>query len=332
MEPSSKTGKKESKTEDISDEALFKLLAILAKTTINHDHNCPIHSNPEQLKVLMGKEAARNGDLESLKHFIDSSNVNKVSEKTTALDAALLFAFKNRDETKYFPILEYLLAQGASIQRPVPGTKVSAFGLATSIACLEDYTRPIEILLEKGARPFDSCTSDTTNAAMLCIVSKLRRDKGADSVLRIFQQKASTLQEAIECLSLDKTDQFANPTSIKQMAQNSSGALEKIFVAWTEGIKESLPIASILLKKGAHPHDELKGSLPGYTFLIAATTDALKRGETDLLELFLSANGNPRYKSFPMAPSAIEITKTVAVMEPENPHVAKVRALLNSHA
>lgn len=330
--PENGDSKTSSEPQDRLNKSFAELVGLMKNMGICGDHSssCPI----DQIKVDMGTIAAQNGDLESLKHFIDSSNVNKLSGKISALDAVILFAYKNKDETKYLPLFEYLFALGAIIQTPAKGTTVSPLGIATTYGCLVNYTRPIEILLERGGNPFTPCTKDTTTAAQLCIFSKLRQDTpGADSVLQLFQKKATDLDQAIECLHIEKIAQLANPAAIKELEQKSKNSLARVYGMWAQGIKETLPVFSILFKNGIRPEDELPNvPLPGYTLLVAATKNALTKGDSSLLELCLSHKADPSYKAFPMAPSAIDITKVFASMEPNNPNVAKVRALLNTNA
>lgn len=288
-------------------------------------------SDPAQIKVEMGGLAAAQGDLESLKRFIDSSNVNVAIKKKTVFYKALAFAFKSKDETQYGPIFEYLFSQNAEIQNPVRGTTLSAFGFATAIASQENYMRPLEILLSKGAKPFISCTSDKTTAMKLCHVAMKGHPVAGNSILQLFRPHATTLLEAIECLDTEKVQQLSSPETIAALYKEGSDPLGENYKLYNFGIPESFPVFKILLTQGATPNTELRGHpLPGYTFMLLATQHALENGDMKLFELSLEHGGNPRYQAFPMAPSAIELIKIASHIEPSNPNVQKIRNLLNS--
>lgn len=289
-------------------------------------------SDPAQIKVEMGGLAAAQGDLESLKRFIDSSNVDAAFKKKTVFYNALAFAFKSKDETQYGPIFEYLFSQNAEIQNPVRGTKISAFGFATAIATQENYMRPLEILLSKGAKPFISCTSDKTTAIQLCHVAMEKHPEAAASILKLFRPHATTLLEAIQCFDKEKVQQLSSHETISALYKKGSDPLHANYKLYNYGILESFPVFKILLTQGATPNDELRGHpLPGYTFILLATQHALESGDMKLLELCLEHGGNPRYQSFPMAPSAIELVKVASQIKPSNVNVLKIRNLLNSH-
>lgn len=99
--------------------------------------------NPDQLKVEMGAEAAKRGDLDSLKHFIDSSNVNKLThKKVRVFHYAIAFANETKDEKKYGPLFDYLFSIGAGFQKEVPGERQSPLIFASSIGCDKGYTAP----------------------------------------------------------------------------------------------------------------------------------------------------------------------------------------------
>lgn len=289
----------------------------------------------EQIKVDMGCLAAKNGDLESLKHFVDSSNVDSVNTQgLSVLQAALDFAFKSKEESQYTPLLEYLFAQDAEIQGPIKGTEISALGFATSIAWLENYIRPLEILLAKGGNPFIPCTRDKTTSMSLCVAARHKQHlTGADSVLQLFRQHATTLAEAVACWDNAKVKQFANQTAIDALAKNGNNVLVQNYKLYDYGIEEALTSFEILLKQGAKPSEELKDHpLPGYTFMLLATQHALEKGDTKLIEACLNNGGNPKHQAFPMAPSAVDFIKTVSRKEPTNPHISKIRALFNTYA
>lgn len=286
----------------------------------------------EALKVEMGADAAACGDLESLRHFIDSSNVNNLTDrKLRVFQYAITFADKCRDETKYVPIFEYLFSQNAEVQKDVPGEKMSPISFATSIACHTGYLRPVEILLDKKAKAFESTSEGGTCPASIAAVATTNKcdTPHASSVLKIFQNKASTLYQAVQCLDVTKVKEFANPDSIKN---SENCALVLSSEHWAHGIPQGLTILEILLSQGATPDQQLKGEMPGITLLTHATRCALNTGNSKLLEVCLAKGGNPKYKAFPMAPSAIEMVKALSLIEPKNPHIPKVKALLNTGA
>lgn len=286
--------------------------------------------DPEQIKVEMGAQAASHGDLESLRNFINSSNVNKLTNyKLRVFHHAILFAEKSRNEAQYQPIFDYLLSQGAEIQNQINGEKMPPVIFATSIGCFKGYARPIEILLEKGADPFIS--NKGACPALICVVAKNQKENslGALAILKLFQQRASTLYQAVQCLDIEKVKQFANADTIKN---SEECPLSLSFAHWEQGIHESLPVIEILLTQGANPNAQLKNQMPGMTFLMLSTRHALKTGDTRLIELCLKHKGNPKYKAFPMALSAIDLVKVAAQIEPNNSHIPKIRSILNTEA
>lgn len=198
----------------------------------------------EQVKIEMGMMAAKTGDLESLKHCIDSSNVNKSSlTGQNIFDAALVFAFKSKNEPQYSPIFEYLFSVKAELQRPVAGKLNSTLANATVFACCENYTKPLEILLAYGANPFTSCTKGDVSAVNLCVVSKTEKNKqpGAEAVLKLFQARATTLKQAIDSLHLEKIKELANPDSIEQSNTTSFHPLVPLLHYHKKGSKKRCP-------------------------------------------------------------------------------------------
>lgn len=291
--------------------------------------------DPEQIKIDMGTLAAIQGDLESLKHFIDASNVNKPSsQQRLVVEKALGFAFKSKDETKYGPVLNYLLSIKAEIQKPVtPNRRISPFELAATWACLENYTRPVEILLATGVNPFIPSTEHSgSNAAKLCTVASKDNHQPAINVLKLFEPHVTNLSEALDCLSVEKVKQFANaPVAQTTGTAKLHHPLEKAYGLYKEGIVESFSLIETLFSQGMHPHDALPTHpLPGFTFMLLATMHALQTGDTKLIELCLEHKADPRYKAFPMASSAIEMVKSAARLEPNNIHLVKVRAFFNT--
>lgn len=290
--------------------------------------------NQDQLKVEMGAEAAKTGDLDSLKHFIDSSNVNTLTQKKLRVfHNAIAFAMETKDEKQYGPLFDYLFSIGAGFQKAVPGERQSPLIFASSIGCYEEYARPIEIFLEKGADPFESHPGQPSAAITVAVGSEHKDCKrGALPVLQLFRSRATNLHQAIQCLDVEKVRQFANADTIKKFQNDHKCPLAHILPYCFKGYKDSFTLIEILLSNGANPNEQLKDELPGVTCLVASTMHALKTGKTDLIEICLKHGGNPKQKLFPMAPSAIEMVKTIRHVEPNNPHTPKVRALLNTNA
>lgn len=290
--------------------------------------------NQDQLKVEMGAQAAKKGDLDSLKHFINSSNVNKLTlNKVRVFHNAIAFAMEIKDEKQYGPLFDYLFSLGAGFQKAVPGERQSPLIFASVIGCDREYTRPIEIFLEKGADIFESYPGNPSAAITVAVGSEHEKcKKGAQRVLQLFRSRATNLHQAIQCLDVEKVKQFANTDAIKKLQNEGKCPLAHIIVYCFKGYKESFPLVEILLSNGANANEQLQDELPGMTYLVASTGHALKTGETDLMEICLKHGGNPKHQLFPMAPSAIEMVKVVSKVEPNNPHIAKVRALLNTNA
>jgi hypothetical protein len=290
--------------------------------------------NQDQLKVEMGAEAAKRGDLDSLKHFIDSSNVNKLTHnKLRVFHNAIVFAMETKDEKQYGPLFDYLFSIGGGFQKKVPGEEQSPLIFASTIGCHKEYARPIEILLEKGADPFESQPGQTSAAVIVAVGSKHEDCKrGALPVLQLFRSRANDLDQAIQCLDVEKVKQFANADTIKKLQNEHKCPVAHILPYCFRGYKDSFTLIDILLSSGVNPNEQLKGEMPGITCLVASTMHALKKGKTDLIEICLKHGGNPKHKLFPMAPSAVEMVKAMRLLEANNPHVPKVTALLNTNA
>lgn len=307
----------------------FSLLLSFTNSLISMDRVL----SAEQAKVDKGVEAAEKGDLETLKLFINSSNVNALStSQRSPLSSALKFAFESKDESKYVPLLEYLFSQNTQIQNPIGHAILSPFGFAIAKACKENYIRPVELLLSKGAQAFSYCTPSNAfpaHAVNLCFAAKKEGMSGANAVLKLLQPQARNLTEAIECFCPEKVKQFANQTTLEALHKEGQNPLVSIYNFYEFGIEEAFPLFGILLSQGAHPHQELSEyPMPGFTFMLLATQHAVVTGDMKLIELCIAHGGHPEYKVSSDRHSAKELVEILSYTH-DDTHVPQINALFN---
>lgn len=290
--------------------------------------NLNISNTRDQITVEMGAMAAAQGDIESLKNCINPKNVNQLTpDDITVFHHAIMFAYNCQDETKFIPIFDYLLSQNAEIEKKVVGGKSPPIIFATSLSCHKNYLRPLEFLLaRKGINPFDSINKEVSPVD-IAVVAITNKSPGAQALLQFFQNHAANLYQAVQCLDIQKVKQFASPENITNCTKSP---LAKSFSHWVHGIPEGLTVIKILLSQGASAQQQIKDEIPGITLLHLSTSHALKTGNTEAIEVCLENDGNPQYKPFPMAPSAIDLVKVLSHFEPNNPNIPKVRSVLNT--
>ncbi len=284
----------------------------------------PLHSGPaaddeesyeDEIHSVCALDAAYDCDLQLLQSLVTESNVNKVGRIGNPIIFATIQKSFDDLNAPVEPVFDFLVDKGVCVDTIERGQQMSAFEHATRLSARspQKNLKTLIYFLKIGASPFFA-PPEKKCAFDIALGFAMENDKKtfpqAREVLKLFQDQARTLDQAVKAFNPELVTKFANATNVQEFNDERKKPLYTAISCFNNyNSRPMLQIIRTLLKAGADPNEGVKNMVQaGNTHLMVATIVSIMRGNTEMIPVLLEAGGNPHMKLIPtFSPSAYDI-------------------------